>query len=61
MNYRVLYFFYGRETAVLVHALTKEDRLPIQDVRRGLDRKTMFESIPERHMRNEECGDGQDA
>ncbi len=28
VNYRLLYFFHGRNTAVLVHALTKKGKVP---------------------------------
>jgi hypothetical protein len=60
VNYRILYFFHGRDTAVLVHALTKEDQLPIQEIRRATEWKRMFETNPEGHMACEESSDGQD-
>ena len=60
VNYRILYFFHGREVVILAHALTKEDRLPLSDVRRALDRKLIFESNPENHWIAMEPDDGED-
>ena len=31
VNYRILYFFHGRNLAILGHALTKEERIPKAD------------------------------
>jgi phage-related protein len=39
VNYRVLYFFHGRNAALLAHALTKEDVVPDADIDRALVRK----------------------
>jgi phage-related protein len=49
VNFRILYCFHGRTAVVLLHALTKEDRLPEADLRRALDRKRQFEQNPSRH------------
>jgi hypothetical protein len=49
VNHRLLYFFTARDTVVLVHALSKEARIPPPDLRRALDRKRAFESDPEAH------------
>ena len=38
-----------REEVVLLHALTKEDRLPEADLRRALDRKRRFDQDPVQH------------
>lgn len=32
VHYRLLYAIHNRTTAVLAHALTKEDRIPVQDI-----------------------------
>ena len=53
-NYRVLYFFHGRDVAILVHGLTKEDRLPRRDIERALQRKRTFEGSPDLHTYEEE-------
>jgi putative component of toxin-antitoxin plasmid stabilization module len=49
VNLRILYSFHGRLVVVLLHALTKEDRLPEADLRRALDRKLRFDQDPIRH------------
>ena len=54
MNYRVLYFFHGRNVAILGHALTKEDRVPDVDIERAIRRKLVFQKDPERHSYTEE-------
>jgi len=49
VNYRVLYFFHGRQVAVLVHALRKESSVPETDIRLALNRKAAFQQAPELH------------
>lgn len=49
VQYRILYFFHGRNVAILAHALTKEDRVPAVDLERALKRKRLFEQDPEDH------------
>ena len=34
VNYRMLYFFHGRDVAVLAHAITKEDEIPVVEINR---------------------------
>lgn len=53
VNYRILYCFYGRDRAVLLHALTKEDAVPEADIRRALDRKASLEANPSRHLQED--------
>jgi phage-related protein len=36
MNYRILYFFHGREAVVLAHGVMKERELPVKDIQRVL-------------------------
>jgi len=54
VNYRILYFFHGRNIAILTHALTKEDKLPHAELNRALRRKAMFESDPTTHSYEED-------
>jgi phage-related protein len=54
VNVRVLYFFHQRNEAILVHALTKEDRIPESDLDRALRRRERFLRDPERHTHEEE-------
>jgi phage-related protein len=49
VNYRILYFFHGRNVAILTHALTKEDTVPKSDIDRAVKRKAAFESNPTAH------------
>lgn len=49
VNYRILYFFHGRNLAILNHALTKEDVIRRADLERALRRKVAFEAAPEAH------------
>jgi phage-related protein len=54
VNYRILYFFHGRNLAILDHALTKEERVPKADIERAIRRKKSFESSPSAHSYAEE-------
>jgi phage-related protein len=49
VNYRLLYFFHGSHTAVLVDALAKEGRIPAGAVARALRRREEFERDPAGH------------
>lgn len=49
VQYRLLYFFHGRQFAILAHALTKEEEVPKSDVERVLRRKALFEANPKAH------------
>jgi phage-related protein len=54
VNYRILYFFHGRNLAILGHALTKEDKVPKADVERAIRRKRAFEADAAGHCYLEE-------
>ena len=56
MNIRILYFFHGRNVAILCHALTKKDKLPKNDIERAIRRKRAFEVDPAGHSYLEEEG-----
>jgi phage-related protein len=49
VQYRLLYFFHGRQVAILAHALTKEAEVPTADIERALQRKKQFEANPKTH------------
>lgn len=53
VNYRMLYFFHGREVVVLSHGIVKERAVPPDEIELALKRKRRFESEPERHMHEE--------
>jgi hypothetical protein len=49
VNYRLLYFFHGKNVAILAHALTKEDVVPAADIARALARKRAYQESPATH------------
>src|ERR1700676_3521645 len=49
VQYRLLYFFHGRQVAILAHSLTKEDKIPVVDIERAIKRKKLFEANPKEH------------
>jgi hypothetical protein len=53
VNYRILYFFHGRNVAILAHAITKEDVVPPVEIDRALLRKAAFEANPSKHTYRE--------
>jgi len=53
VNYRILYFFHGKNVAILAHALTKEDVVPAIDIDRAVARKAAFEANPSKHTYRE--------
>lgn len=60
VNYRILYFTHGRNSAILAHALTKEDVVPDADIDRAIARKKRFEKNPERNTAEEDIPDAED-
>jgi phage-related protein len=55
VNYRILYFFHGRDVAILGHALTKEAAVPRADIERAVRRKLAFQADSTRHTYREEA------
>ena len=53
VQYRILYFFHGRNVAILAHSLTKEDVIPQVEIERALKRKRAFETDPQEHTYEE--------
>jgi hypothetical protein len=49
VQYRILYFFHGRNVAVLSNSVTKEDSIAPVEIERALKRKRQFEQNPEKH------------
>ena len=56
VNYRMLYFFHGKEIAVLACGLSKEARVPDPDIDRAVRRKVAFEKDPGWHTFEMELG-----
>jgi len=50
VQYRILYFFHGRQVAILAHSLTKEDTIPAADIECAIRRKKLFETNPREHV-----------
>lgn len=53
VNYRLLYFYHGRNVAVLAHGLTKERAIPPAALRQAIERKKRFEADPDKHTYRE--------
>jgi phage-related protein len=53
VNYRLLYFFHGKNVAILAHALTKEAEVPDVEIERAIARKRALENDPEAHIAEE--------
>jgi phage-related protein len=55
VNYRMLYFFHGRDAAVVSHGLAKERSIPPAEIELAIERMRKFEQDPERHTFNPEA------
>ena len=50
VQYRILYFFHGREAVILAHALVKESAaVPASDIERALARRRRYLANPADH------------
>lgn len=49
IHYRILYFFHGRDVAVVSHGLTKERRVPVREIDLAVERKERFRADPAKH------------
>ena len=58
VQYRILYFFHGRNVAILAHSLTKEDTIPAVDIQRAFKRKRQFETSPGTYTYEHEIDNG---
>ena len=53
VNYRILYFFHGKNVAILASGLTKEAEVPPLEIDRAIARKRLFEKNPTAHTYEE--------
>jgi phage-related protein len=61
VQYRILYFFYGQNVAILAHAMTKDvDQVPVVEIERAMKRKELFKKNPKIHTYVEDVEDGKD-
>jgi phage-related protein len=49
VNYRVLYFFHGREAAIVSHGFTKEADVPSREIEQAIASKRSFTVAPDKH------------
>jgi hypothetical protein len=49
LQYRILYFFHGRNTVVLSHGITKSQKVPAQEIERAIVRKQLVLRDPSRY------------
>ncbi len=49
VQYRILYFFSGKDVAVVSHGITKEDAVPDVEINRAIERKKRFEADRKAH------------
>src|SRR5438094_7763594 len=54
VNFRILFFYDGRNVVVLAHGLIKEKAVPFEDIDRALGRKKRYMQNPLRHRAIEE-------
>lgn len=53
VNYRIFYFFHGRELVVLAHGITKEKNILDKDIDLAVKRKETYLKEPEKHTHYE--------
>ncbi len=58
VQYRILYFFHGKNVAILAHAITKKDVVPAIDIDRAVQRMKSFKTNPSDHTYEEESKHG---
>ena len=51
IQYRILYFFHGRDVVVLSHGITKSQKVPATEIDRAVARKQLVMRDPSRHAR----------
>jgi phage-related protein len=49
VQYRILYFFHGRDVVVLSHGVTKTQNVPGEEIARAIARKQLVMRDPARH------------
>jgi phage-related protein len=58
VQYRILYFFHGRNIAIIAHAIVKEGaEVPDRDIDRASERQQLFITNPATHTYEEEQSD----
>ena len=50
VHYRILYFFHGRNVAILSHGFTKEGAVPDIEIEKAIKRRDLVKSNPNKHI-----------
>ena len=50
LNYRMLYFFYGKTAAVVSHGCTKEHEVPAAEIASAIEHKKKVMTAPHHHL-----------
>jgi phage-related protein len=50
IQYRILYFFHGKNVVIISHGLTKEQKVPEKEVNKAIERKIKLEKDPKKHI-----------
>lgn len=50
VNYRILYFFCGKNIVCVSHAMTKEREIPASEIDLAVQRKRLVEKNPAKHL-----------
>ena len=53
INYRMLYFYHGRDFVVVTHGIVKERKVPVKDIDIALRRKAALQIAPQQHTYQE--------
>ena len=49
INYRILYFFSGKNIIVVSHGISKEREVPVVEIDRAIERKKKYQANPNSH------------
>jgi phage-related protein len=53
VNYRLLYFFHGKDCVVISHGITKEKEVPDAEINTAVANKELYKSDPEKYTYTE--------
>jgi phage-related protein len=49
VQYRLLYFFHGRNVAIVAHGITKKKTIPAIEIERAIERRRLYEKESAKH------------
>jgi putative component of toxin-antitoxin plasmid stabilization module len=53
VNYRVLYFFHGKDCVIISHGITKEDQVPNKEIDKAVKNKERYQQNTDKHTYTE--------